>query len=200
MAEDAGPDVAELVEAAASGDGEAWSAIVDRFAGLIWSVARAQGLSGADASDVSQTTWLRFAEHLGRLREPGRAGSWLATTARREAQRVSRAGSRDILVDPWADLDVDDGASEADASLLQRERDLVVQEAVASLPGRCRELLTALVAEPPLSYSDISDRTGMPVGSIGPTRSRCLEHLRQLIARIESAPSLPRVGARESSI
>jgi DNA-directed RNA polymerase specialized sigma24 family protein len=78
-------EVGDLVRRAASGDPEAWSALVDRFADLIWSISRSVGLGTSDAADVSQTTWLRFCEHLGDLNDPSRAGAWLARTARREA-------------------------------------------------------------------------------------------------------------------
>ena len=98
-------EVRDLVERAASGDWEAWSELVDRFANLIWSVARSVGLNASDAADVSQTTWLRFCEHLGDLNDPSRAGAWLATTARREAIRVSRLGARQVVVDPWTWLE-----------------------------------------------------------------------------------------------
>lgn len=191
-------DVAELVGLAAAGDRSAWDCLVDRFAGLIWSTARGQGLSPADASDVSQTTWLRFAEHLNDLRDASKAASWLVTTARREAIRVARLGSRQVLVDPWSDLDGDPEGDELDASLLERERDLVIQQAMALLPQRCRQLITVLIADPPLPYAEVGRRMDMPVGSIGPTRARCLEHLRRLMAEVEADPSTL-AAAREGS-
>ena len=171
------------MSAAARGDSSAWDELVDRFGRLVWSVARAQGLNDPDAADVSQTTWLRFAEHLGRLRDPDRAGWWLATTARREAIRVGQMGCRQVLVEPWTELETEDDV--AHAELLEKERDLSVQQAVALLPERCRRLLLALIGDPPQSYAEISATLGMPVGSIGPTRGRCLEHLRELLAQVE---------------
>ena len=86
----------ELVRAAAAGDQRAWEALVGRFGGLVWSVARAHGLSRADAADVSQTAWLRLVEHLHRLRDPERVGTWLASTARHEALRILRRGRRQV--------------------------------------------------------------------------------------------------------
>lgn len=180
-------DVEQLVTSAANGDSRAWDTLVDRFAGLIWSVARAQGLAAADASEVSQTTWLRLAEHIGTIKDPARIPAWLATTARREAIRVSRLGARHILVDPWEHLDVSNGDEDVDAEVMGQERDLAIQRAMALLPDRCRELLYALVAQdPPVPYATISERHGMPVGSIGPTRARCLEHLRELLEVVEA--------------
>src|ERR1700722_10215946 len=92
--------VTELVSDAADGDSEAWDALVDRFAGTVWGVARAYRLSASDAADVSQTTWLRLVEHLDRIEQPDRIGGWLTTTARREALRVVRMSGRQI---PTAD-------------------------------------------------------------------------------------------------
>lgn len=179
-------DVGEVVGQAAGGDAGAWADLVERFAGLIWSVARSQGLSPADASDVSQTTWLRFAEHLDDLRDPAQAGAWLATTARREAIRVSRLGSRQVLVDPWDWLEhIDTGTAQLDDHVLAQERELIVQQAVAVLPQRCRRILEAVAADPPVGYSELSQRLGIPIGSIGPTRGRCLERLRRVIEDLE---------------
>lgn len=184
-------DLAELVEAAAAGETDPWDALVDRFGRLVWSIARAHGLDNADAADVSQTTWMRLAEHIGNLRDPERLASWLATTARREAVRVSHMGSRQVLVDPWAEFEVDSGGADPATALMDRERDLVVQQALALLPLRCQDLLLALVGDPPMSYAEISERLGMPIGSIGPSRARCLDELRQMIAKVESGRVLP---------
>jgi RNA polymerase sigma factor (sigma-70 family) len=84
------PDVETLVRAAANGDRDAWAAIVARYAGLVWTVARSFRLSTADAADVSQTTWLRLVEHLASIKDPTALGSWLATTSRRQAIAVLR--------------------------------------------------------------------------------------------------------------
>jgi RNA polymerase sigma factor (sigma-70 family) len=176
-------EVSEQVRRAASGDQEAWSGLVDRFADMIWAVARSVGLNASDAADVSQTTWLRFCKHLGNLDDPSRAGAWLATTARREAIRVSRLGARQPVVDPWQWLGrAEAGSDEVDHQLLARERDLMVQYALALLPGRCRALLLAAVEDPPVPYQELAQRLGLAVGSIGPTRGRCLEQLGRLIA------------------
>ena len=86
--DDAGDTAAALVMAAATGDQQAWDALVDRFAPTVWAVARGYRLSVADATDVSEVTWLRLVENLDRMEEPDRVGAWLATTARRESRRV----------------------------------------------------------------------------------------------------------------
>jgi RNA polymerase sigma factor (sigma-70 family) len=178
------------VNGAMFGDSAAWDDLVDRFSGLIWAIARGQGLSPTDAAEVSQTTWLRLAEHISEITEPVRVGAWLATTARREANRIARLSARYVLVDPWEYFDESTGEEELGSELLVRERDLVIQHALALLPARCRELLTALVvADPPLSYKQLSEGAEMAIGSIGPTRARCLEHLRELIASVEAGAS-----------
>jgi RNA polymerase sigma factor (sigma-70 family) len=188
----------ELVLAAAGGDHGAWSALVERFAGMIWAIARSQGLAPIDAADVSQTTWLRFAEHIARLRDPAQAGSWLATTARREAMRVSRLGARSVLVDPWQELDQVSESREPRDMSMERERALAVHEAVAELPERCRRLLLALVEDPPVGYAALSERFGVSIGSIGPTRARCIDRLRTLLRETQASWS-PQSLVPESS-
>jgi RNA polymerase sigma factor (sigma-70 family) len=174
--------IEDLVAMAAAGDAGAWSDLVDRFAGLVWSVARSVGLSDADSSDVSQTTWMRFAEHLEDLRDSSRVGPWLATTARREAIRVSRLGARQVPVDPWGWLDQADILTEdPESAAVSKERAIAVQLAMTMIPERCRLLLTDLASDPPVPYSEISVRLGMPVGSIGSARSRCLSRLATII-------------------
>jgi RNA polymerase sigma factor (sigma-70 family) len=179
-------DVHDLVVRAAAGDSAAWSDLVARFGGMIWSIARSVGLNESDAADVSQTTWLRFSEHLDRLHDSSRAGAWLATTARREAIRVSRLGTRQLLVDPWNWLDQPtENEADLDSALLARERDILIQHAVGLLSERCRRLLMAAVADTSMSYEELSASLGMPIGSIGPTRGRCLKHLGRLVEELE---------------
>jgi RNA polymerase sigma factor (sigma-70 family) len=170
-------EVAELVRAAAEGDQVAWNGLVDRYDGLVWSVVRSYRLSTADASDVAQTTWLRLVEHLGRLQEPERVGSWLATTARRECLRTLRQSARQVPTEELPDAGTD---VRLDAALLTAERDRALWQAFAGLSERCRALLRILVADPPPSYEEIGAALDMPIGSIGPTRRRCLERLRGL--------------------
>lgn len=170
----------ELIARVAAGERAAWDEVVERYAGLVWAVARAQGLGAAEAADVSQLTWLRLLEHASSLRQPARVGSWLATTARREAQQLRRLRRREIPVADDTSLDRPDRAGLAtDTELLRAERDAALRAAFVTLPDRCRQLLRLLVADPPMSYAEISAALPMPVGSIGPTRARCLECLRR---------------------
>jgi RNA polymerase sigma factor (sigma-70 family) len=170
-------EVGTLVRAAAEGCGDAWDALVDRYARLIWAVARSHGLSVADADDVSQTTWLRLAENLCRLRDPERVGLWLAVTARNESLRMLRRARRDVPFDPLADVRPA-MSPEADVRLLREERDQAIWQAFGALPSTCRVLLLMLTAEPSFSYEEVSASLQIPVGSIGPTRGRCLDRLR----------------------
>jgi RNA polymerase sigma factor (sigma-70 family) len=174
-----GDDVAGVVLAAAGGDPAAWEALVDRYAGLVWGVARAFGLDTADAADVSQTTWLRLAEHLTRLREPERVGAWLAVTARREALRTRQRSQR-IVLDGWCGEGTDDGG-ELDTALLRDERDALLWRTFSEISEPCKALLRVLISDPPPSYSEVGAALDMPIGSIGPRRQRCLRALRKRI-------------------
>jgi RNA polymerase sigma factor (sigma-70 family) len=168
----------QLVSASAAGDQAAWEAIVDRFSGLVWATARAHRLSRDDAADVAQTTWLRLVENLDRIRDPERLGAWLATTARHESLRVIRRGGRERASDE-PDLFESPDDDGLDGLLLGRERNATLWRAFASLSERCKTLLRLLISEHEPSYEEISGALGMPIGSIGPTRLRCLERLRR---------------------
>jgi RNA polymerase sigma factor (sigma-70 family) len=173
-------EVAELVRAAATGDQEAWNLLVERFSGLLWATVRAHRLNAADGAEVIQTTWLRLVEHLDRIRDPERVGAWLATTARHESLQSIRRGAREVATD---DVSVFDGRAthgeELDRGLLARERDVALWSAFANLGDRCKSLLRILMADAPPSYEEVAAALGMPIGSIGPTRQRCLDRLRQ---------------------
>jgi RNA polymerase sigma factor (sigma-70 family) len=181
---ESGPLV-DLVRRASEGDQAAWNAIVDRFAGTVWAIARAHRLNEATAADVSQTTWLRLVEHLDRIERPERLGAWLATTARRESLRVIRMAGRQVPTGEDFDL-IEAPASHGpvDGHVLAEERNQVLGALVSQLPCRCQLILRLLSADTPLSYKELSEALEMPIGSIGPTRQRCLEHLRRLGARV----------------
>jgi RNA polymerase sigma factor (sigma-70 family) len=180
-------DLAALVEAARRNESCAWSGLVQRFTPLVRSVTRRYRLSEHDAEDVAQVVWLRLVEHIQRLREPLALPGWIATTARHESLRLARGHGRTLLVDPLDDSarEFDGQHAEVDAHLLQDEEVEAVREGLAQLPTPQRDLLLLLVADPPLSYREISAKLGMPIGSIGPTRARTL-------ARLEATPSVTR--------
>jgi RNA polymerase sigma factor (sigma-70 family) len=170
-----------LVRRAAAGDQAAWGPLVERYQSLVWSIARSYRLTGDDASDVVQTTWLRLVEHLDRIREPDAVGSWLATTARNEClAHIRRRGRQGVSLDVVPEVQ-DTGPSPGEG-ILVRERDAELWGALHHISDRCRQLLRILAADPPPSYEEVGAALGMPVGSIGPTRARCLQKLRVSIA------------------
>jgi RNA polymerase sigma factor (sigma-70 family) len=171
---------ASLLARAARGDQRAWDTLVDQHTTLLYAVARSFRLDAADAGDVVQTTWLRLVEHLDRIEDPTRLVGWLVTTARREALRVLRRGGRERPAVEDSVLDRADDAEPVDAALLTDERNRALWTAYRQLPERCRQLLRVAVWEP-RAYDEISVALGMPVGSIGPTRRRCLTRLRALL-------------------
>jgi RNA polymerase sigma factor (sigma-70 family) len=171
----AGNDVARLVTRAASGDRSAWDRLVDEVGGLVWAAARAQ-LSEADAADVVQTTWLRLVEHLDRIGDPSRLGSWLATTARRECLGVNRRAARCIpRGEELPDLPVD--APRPSERLISEHNAVAVRAALERLGPRDRALLRMLTVEPTPSHEEISVALDLAVGSIGPKRARALTRL-----------------------
>jgi RNA polymerase sigma factor (sigma-70 family) len=175
-------DVSSLVKRASNGDQAAWDVLVDRYTNLLWSVARGYRLERADAADVIQVAWLRLVEHLPRLRDPERVGAWLATTVRREClQVIATRKRRGGPVEDEILTSLPDDAAPVDARLLADERDRALWQAFAGMPDRCQRLLRILMADPPPSYQDVAETLSMPVGSIGPTRARCLERLRTLL-------------------
>jgi RNA polymerase sigma factor (sigma-70 family) len=174
--------VADLVARAADGDRRAWERLVDQFARLIWSITADFKLTESDAADVAQTTWLRLLEHIHRIEHPDRVGSWLAATARNECLRSLAARKRVVLGHDDAEGDSAPAyGPEIDEGLLAAERAQVVRDALSRLPRRWQRLLEMLMADPPASYADISDELELPIGSIGPTRGRCLAQLRVLL-------------------
>lgn len=178
-------EVGALVQSAVDGDAAAWKALVEGLSPLVWSVVRAHRLSDADGHEVYQTVWFRFAQHLGRIREPDKAGSWLASTARNECLKVIRGLTRLLPTDDPQVLDrvSDDRTPEqslidAEDQADQAERIRLLWQEFEELGARCRQLLRVLMASPPPSYVEVSVALGIAVGSIGPLRQRCLRRLR----------------------
>jgi RNA polymerase sigma factor (sigma-70 family) len=172
--------VTDLVGRATRGDRTAWEALVDEFAGVVWSSARAYRLCEADAADVFQATWLCLLEHIDDLQDPARVAGWLATTARRKALRVASHNLRVLPTDEEPAVADADGHGVA-TRLAADDLDDSIRRALASLPQRDQRLLELLVADPRPSYEEIARRLDMPIGSIGPTRARALQRLRRAI-------------------
>jgi RNA polymerase sigma factor (sigma-70 family) len=183
---DSGEDDADLVLRARAGEADAWEKLVERLGSRVWAVARAQGLSRADADDVFQITWMRLVTHLDTLREPGRVAGWLAVTARHEAYRVLRRNGRQIPTDDDRDFEGSLPPEQPlDSRILADERQQAVWDAVATLPPHCQRLLRLLMADPPFTYEQIKELLEIRPGSIGPTRARCLEKLRRRLWAID---------------
>jgi len=149
---------------------------------MVWSVARGFRLDDATAKDVSQTVWLKLIENIDKIKDPERLPGWLATTCRREALRV--VGSQDRMIPTEFEYDVADPSPSLDEMLIDDEENRLVVRAFSTLDAMCQQLLRLMTVEPALSYEDISEVIGRPMGSLGPTRARCLDKLRAAISRI----------------
>lgn len=174
--------VTVLVAAAATGEQAAWNEIVDRYSPLLVGVVRRYRLTAAETEDVAQTVWLRLVEHLDELRDAGALPMWIITTGRREAWRYLAVERRTQPLDPsdapWALPPAPNAPP--DEELLRVERHQALLAGLAELSARHRQLILLLIEDPPLTYVEISRRTGIPVGGIGPTRSRAIERLRRM--------------------
>lgn len=171
--------VPELVSGLRRGDGAAWNATVRRFTPLVRRIARTYRMNGGDAEDVAQTVWLRLLEHVERIRDPAALPGWIATTARHESARLAAVRSQTWPVDEVPEFldEVRQRCPDVDARVLRDEVVAVLRAGLDELPPARRTLLLLLVAEPPVSYREISTLLGMPIGSIGPTRARSLARL-----------------------
>jgi RNA polymerase sigma factor (sigma-70 family) len=191
------PAAGDLVTRARDGDRQAWDALVDRYAPLIWAICRRYRLDRADAEHVGQSVWLRLLEQLEKIRDPAELAGWLAATAQRECLRVLRTRRpQPAGYVPDAGDVPDDQSATAGPELLAAERDAALLEALARLPASCQRLIALLCADPSVPYAEISTRLGIAAGSIGPCRGRCLEQLRRdpaIAALIRAVPG-PRNG------
>ena len=174
-------DDASLVRRCIDRDSDAWARLVERHGPLAWSVIRRAGLSGEDAADVYQTSWLAALESLPRIRQPERFGGWIARTAHIQSVRLRRTyGITRKILGKLPVLEADDRVpGEALVELEERHR---VTLALSTVGERCETLLRLLYfQDPPLAYQEVASRLAMPIGSIGPTRARCLEKLERLL-------------------
>ena len=160
--------VTDLVTRAKNGEQQAWDALVERYAPLIWSICRHYRLEGADAEDVGQAVWLKLVAHLDHLRDSAALPGWLATTTRRECGRVLDA-----------ETVPDNQAVAVEQELLTAERQAVLRAAFLELPPGGQRLIALLLEDPSVPYAEISVRLGIPIGSIGPNRRRYLDKMRR---------------------
>ena len=179
-------DLSLVLAEAGAGAGAAWEILIRRFGGLVVAIARRCRLNDADVAEVCQTTWLRLVENLDRIEQPERLGAWLATTSRRESLRIATRRT-DVSATDALYLMVDDEVDPLDAGLLRDEQLAIIRDATQRLTPRCQRLLGLLMGDDDLPYKEIAAQLNMPIGSIGPTRGRCLDHLRQILAENEVA-------------
>jgi RNA polymerase sigma factor (sigma-70 family) len=175
------PSVIGLVTRVAEGERAAWDEIIERYAPLVWSICSRYRLARHDIDDVGQSVWLRLLERIGTLREPAALPGWLATTTKHECLRVLRAARRTDPegLPPEDLLPLDVSEPEIEQEIIAAERHAALRAAFAELPPGCSELLSMLLQDPPPGYAQISAALGIAVGSIGPTRGRCLDRLRR---------------------
>lgn len=178
---------AACLHAARAGDRKAMNRLVEELTPVVWQVARGKGLDRHTAEDVVQTVWLALFRNLERIEDPKALVKWLITTTRREARDVTRRLSRPVpLTDELAET-VPSRHPEPEAEAMRADRDRRIWEAFGRLSERCQELIRLTVLTGRAEYGLVADALGMPRGSIGPTRGRCLQRLRETLRAQEGA-------------
>lgn len=187
-------DDATLVMRCRAGDGTAWARLVERYQRLVYAIVRRAGLDEHTAADVFQTVFSRLLQHLPRIAEPHHLQAWIVTTAKRESLLLLRQGKRTVSmarsddsgddVSNSADWDLADDTPIAEEALDHLQQLNQLRNALERLDTRCRDLLLLMFRDEDdtLSYEEVARRMGASVGSIGPTRSRCLDKLRRLVS------------------
>jgi RNA polymerase sigma factor (sigma-70 family) len=174
--------MADLLSAARAGSEDALGQIVNELSPLLWQVARSAGLSQGDAEDVLQTVWMRLITHLDSIHDAGALTSWLVTTTKREAWRVRAAGRKQLPADQDVFADLPDKGPGSEEQVIFEDQRRELWAAIGMLSRRCQELLRIMAFAPRPDYATVAAALGMRVGSIGPTRGRCLAKLRALLA------------------
>ena len=174
--------ITALMSAARQGSEDAVGEMVTEFSPLLWHVARAAGLSAGDAEDVLQTVWVRLLEHLDDIRTPSALGGWLVVTTKREAWRVRAAERKQIPADTDSFAVVPDQRPGSEEKAILDDQRRTLWAAIGQLSPRCQELLRIIAFVPRADYAAVAAKLGMRIGSIGPTRGRCLAKLRAVLA------------------
>ena len=174
--------MADLLDAARGGSEDALGQITAELSPVLWHVARAAGLGADDAEDVVQTVWERLLSHLADIRVPQALVSWLVVTAKHEAWRMRSHGRRQLPADQEWLTELPDHTVGTEQQIVLDEQQRALWRAVGKLSAQCQELLRIVAFVPRPDYQAVSAALGMPVGSIGPTRGRCLEKIRNLLA------------------
>lgn len=195
------PDVDEdaaLVQRCRQGEAAAWAALVRRHHRLVNAIALRAGLDEHAAADVLQTVFTRLLQHLSRLQRPERLRAWVVTTAKRETlqqlairRRTVSMTTDDAESESHPALQVADDAPLTEDLLSELQQLDLLRRGLDRLDERCRSLLLALHGDDDtrLSYEELARRLGMPLGSLGPTRGRCLGKLRRLVEGAASGPA-----------
>jgi RNA polymerase sigma factor (sigma-70 family) len=174
-------EAGEFLRKASRGDQAAWIRLVDEFSPLVGSITRGFRLDAHTQADVAQTVWLRLAEKSSTIRDPERVAGWIARTAWNESLLVSRRSRRTSPAE-WVDDTVDPVALSPEEWAVDGDTIERVLGAFGRLSEPCQQLLRLLCQVPPLDYAQIAEIMGRPIGSIGPTRARCLDRLRRELA------------------
>lgn len=187
-----GDELSALVERALDRDERAWQALVHGLERVVWKAVVMMTVDPEVRNDAFAATWLRLAERLPTIREPEKLPGWLTTTATNEVRQIVRQRGHDHV--PFSGLpgnddggfglldQLSDDAGDRADELVAAERRRDVRDAFGRLDDGCREIITVLVlADPPLPYDEASERLGRPIGSLGPTRGRCLDKLKTLL-------------------
>jgi RNA polymerase sigma factor (sigma-70 family) len=191
MTEPTDQDDAALVARCLRGDGDAWAVLVSRYQRLVYAIVTRMGLDEHVAADVFQTVFARLYQHLGRIGDPRRLQAWIVTTAKRESLLQRQRGQRTVSMtredeshEDGGEWDVADEALIPEDALAELQQLNQLRNALEKLDVRCRDLLRMLFREDDdkLAYDEVARTLGVPVGSIGPTRSRCLAKLRELVS------------------
>ncbi len=189
--------VTELLRLAGDNDQAAWEEIMRRYHSLVLAKVRSFRLQDADAHDAVQMTWLRLLENRHRIQIPEHLGKWLATTASRECLGILRDAKRTPTRNDTAVQNVVDPSIGPEQHVIDSDTARTLRSLLAELAPRKRLLLRALFADEPPRYAELAHTTGVPPGSIGPTRARALQQLRQRLDENQLGQAQPMTpGAR----
>jgi RNA polymerase sigma factor (sigma-70 family) len=207
MSEHTLDDDASLVARCRQGDAAAWALLVQRYQRLVYAVVRRIGLDEHAAADVFQTVFARLVEHLPKLTQPERLQAWIVTTAKRETLRTREKGRRNVSLtredndgEPLDEDDLVDEAPLTEDALSDLQQLHLLRLGLDLLDTRCRSLLDLVFRDEDeaLPYAEVARRLGMPTGSIGPTRLRCIDRLRRLVQAAESPRASKSPDAKQS--
>jgi RNA polymerase sigma factor (sigma-70 family) len=168
-----------IIRAGGTAREAAWSDMLRRHTPKMYGVARSFDIDQATAQDLVQTAWLRFLERSDQLRDTSAVGPWLCMIVRNEARRLVTRRRTVPVADGWEARPAD--IPPAASGLVAAEQAMALRSAFARLGDDCRQLLSLMLADPPLTYDEIAAALDRPRGSLGPSRQRCLEHLRRLL-------------------